>query len=335
MKKTNCPKCAGNAKICSPFRQAIWDRFVSLCLGIKPFRCLECGFHFRAFRPDFKSFLPVIPFISHCCPKCRQMNFRRSHRYTAWEKNFSFSGLRPFRCSSCNCRFLLFDLGPAGPVLLMASIVFFALLLGPMIIPGLFAPRVERTVPVLEQTGPEFKKTNTVEHAGDRPAPAVLAHKTPVAETPDLPPEPLPATSETTESAPPVKAADKKIDLEVSPGHIREINEFLESWKTAWQNSAGNEEGMAAYIFHYSENFQTNGLTKKAWHADKLQRNRNKQWIKIDLTEISINALTADNRVEVNLVQRYMSPNYADRTRKKLVLTLERTGWKIIEEKSL
>jgi len=118
------------------------------------------------------------------------------------------------------------------------------------------------------------------------------------------------------------------------PSMDQEVHRFLNEWKIAWENTAGSEANMAAFMAFYSEDFQSQGLNKDGWREEKTDRNRKKQWIKIEIKEITIGAPVSDNRLEVRFLQEYESSNFSVSTNKSLLLKKGDSGWKIISEKT-
>jgi len=114
----------------------------------------------------------------------------------------------------------------------------------------------------------------------------------------------------------------------------QEIQQFLKEWKTAWENTAGPEGNIAAYMAFYSEEFHSQGLNKNGWKEEKAERNKKKQWIKVELKGISVGDLGQDNRLEVRFLQEYKSSNFSVSTNKSLLLKKGSSGWKIVSERA-
>ena len=113
----------------------------------------------------------------------------------------------------------------------------------------------------------------------------------------------------------------------------KEVYLFLNNWKTAWENTAGDSGDIKTYMFHYLEDFTSGGLDKDGWKLDKLKKNRKRGWISGELIDI-IAGPVKDNQLEVHFFLDYKSPNYNERLDKTLLLQKEKTGWKIIGEKT-
>ena len=80
--------------------------------------------------------------------------------------------------------------------------------------------------------------------------------------------------------------------------------------------------------------FKSKGLDKNGWKQDKKTKGKNKQWIWIKLSDIQIAEIKEDSQVEVRFLQDYQSSNFSEKTRKRLILNKEETGWKIVSEKT-
>ena len=113
-----------------------------------------------------------------------------------------------------------------------------------------------------------------------------------------------------------------------------EIYAFIDSWKMAWNNSAGEKGDIETFMSFYSDDFVSKGLDKNGWRRDKATKNRKKRWIRLELNDIKISEPMAANRIEVRFLQEYKSSNFSGKSNKMLVLSKEKTGWKIIREES-
>jgi protein phosphatase len=113
-----------------------------------------------------------------------------------------------------------------------------------------------------------------------------------------------------------------------------EIYAFIDDWKMAWGNTAGEKGDIESYISFYSDDFVSKGLGKNGWKHDKVIKNRKKRWIRVKLNDIRISEPTEENRIEVRFLQEYKSSNFSGKSDKILILSKEKTGWKIIKEKS-
>lgn len=121
--------------------------------------------------------------------------------------------------------------------------------------------------------------------------------------------------------------AVRETEAEIDVAH--EINTFLEEWKNAWQNTAGEKGDIERYMSFYSRDFTSGEFDKNRWKSDKEIKNRRKEWIRVELKDITLTEPLADNHVEVSFLQVYKSSNFSDESNKTLVLKKEKTGWKI------
>jgi hypothetical protein len=129
--------------------------------------------------------------------------------------------------------------------------------------------------------------------------------------------------------SPPSSASDS-LPTAAAGAPETEIVDFLLSWQSAWENSAGENGRIDPFIAHYSRRFEAGGMDLDAWRADKADKNRRKAWIRIGIEDLKIADAAADGTVTVQFVQTYESSNYADKTEKRLVLVKEEGRWKIL-----
>lgn len=115
---------------------------------------------------------------------------------------------------------------------------------------------------------------------------------------------------------------------------FKSVYSFIAQWKTAWENTAGKNGDIETYISLYSKNFKGNRLDKEGWKQDKARKGKEKQWIRIGISNIKISEPTDDNRVEVRFRQDYRSSNFSVRSDKLLFLSSEGSKWRIIHEAS-
>ena len=66
--------------------------------------------------------------FNRSCPRCGNGLFRRSHRYSMFDRIASTCGLNPYRCGVCGHRYHGFKIGPAQALGLigLAILVFLA-----------------------------------------------------------------------------------------------------------------------------------------------------------------------------------------------------------------
>jgi PPM family protein phosphatase len=143
--------------------------------------------------------------------------------------------------------------------------------------------------------------------------------------------------------APPVKDIPDKVaekpvmavkEIPVTVNIDSEIQKFLTDWKGAWEGSAGKDGNINSYISFYSDEFISDKFDKKGWVTDKTNRNKDKKWIKIGISEIRISEPDADNRVKVRFRQDYSSSNFSVKSGKTMVLIKTEERWEIVSEES-
>lgn len=113
----------------------------------------------------------------------------------------------------------------------------------------------------------------------------------------------------------------------------KEVYLFLNNWKTAWENTAGDDGDIESYMSFYSEDFISGALDKEGWKRDKRIKNRKRGWISGEVMEFTTEP-AKDNQIQVRFFLDYKSPNYNEILEKTLILQKEKAGWKIIGEKT-
>ncbi|WP_177201158.1 tetratricopeptide repeat protein [Neptunomonas qingdaonensis] len=126
-------------------------------------------------------------------------------------------------------------------------------------------------------------------------------------------------------STPTPKAApiDTKILVQEAVSHVN-------NWASAWANQ--NVEG---YLNAYIPDFQPlNGLSNRAWQAQRQQRLTKPTFIKVKLRNINTTLINADT-AKVTFKQTYQSNTFKDTSKKQILLTRINNAWRIKEERSL
>jgi len=202
--------------------------------------------------------------------------------------------------------------------------------------------------------GPEEKETELVQptipqETIERPTPPP-EEEIPMEPQPELPAAPAPmvaekqakiheepgqkeeATQELAEEppAPPEEKVATAFDSSIVEDDILVA---VEGWRSAWEETAGKDGDIENYMSYYSDEFRARGLDKEGWKKDKAEKNRRKQWIKVELLDVEIKEVVAGERFEVRFKQDYQSSNFSVSSKKMLVLKREEGGWKIISEK--
>jgi hypothetical protein len=115
-----------------------------------------------------------------------------------------------------------------------------------------------------------------------------------------------------------------------------EVIAFITGWQVAWQNSAGEIGDMESYLAHYAKKFYADGVPKERWQQKKRKNNRKKRWISIQLRDLQVEEIAGNNnQVKVSFTQEYKSSNYADLSRKVLILRREGHNWLIFKENTI
>ncbi len=104
------------------------------------------------------------------------------------------------------------------------------------------------------------------------------------------------------------------------------VLEFITAWQTSWE-----QERLDDYMACYDERFIGYGRTKAQHRAHKQRLNRAYKKIDVDLTDISVYAF--HNYLVVSFNQEYRSDRYHSRGRKKLYLTRDGDGFRILSER--
>lgn len=133
----------------------------------------------------------------------------------------------------------------------------------------------------------------------------------------------------------PKKTADGKGSKgEAAPAdpEKEEILRFLDSWRDAWEKTAGKDGSIDEYMAHYAESFGAGGLDKDGWRLDKQAKNASRQWISGRLMEIRISDADQQGRRQVFFLLEYSADNYAEVLEKNMTLLKEGGAWKIRSE---
>lgn len=116
---------------------------------------------------------------------------------------------------------------------------------------------------------------------------------------------------------------------ETREAHIPEVNDTLQAWATAWSAQA-----VDLYLSFYDEKYRpANGQSRAGWEKTRRYRLTKPKWIKVSLSDIKIQPLSADI-VDVNFRQVYESNSFTDNSYKKMRLHKTEDGWRILSEQS-
>lgn len=110
----------------------------------------------------------------------------------------------------------------------------------------------------------------------------------------------------------------------------QEVRQFLQEWATAWEQSAGTAGVSAPYLAMFSKDFMADGQKRDQWLQNKKRINRQKEWIRVVLHDITVTNAPDSGQVQVEFEQDYASSNYSEKARKSMVLRQEDGAWKIL-----
>lgn len=102
----------------------------------------------------------------------------------------------------------------------------------------------------------------------------------------------------------------------------------IDTWKADWQRMDANR-----FLGHYSDGF----LAKagRGWAETKRRNIVQKDWIRVNLSDMSVFLYPSNDLAVVTFTQTYDSDKHRDVSRKRLYLRLEEGSWRIALEKSL
>ena len=87
-----------------------------------------------------------------------------------------------------------------------------------------------------------------------------------------------------------------------------DIETSVSDWVKAWSS-----QDVTLYLESYSEEFlPSKGLSREAWEYERKTRLINPDYIKVSLSDISINHLE-ENLVDIEFIQNYQSNTYTDK----------------------
>lgn len=168
------------------------------------------------------------------------------------------------------------------------------------------------------------------------PAPAVATVDVPapvVATEPKVKQEPAPVVVPQVEEAKPAETSVAAIES-VKEAPVAEVKvtdqdvvlKTLDAWASAWRS-----KNIDAYLSFYSANFKPEGMSQKAWIAQRKQRlGSNPAEIMLVLESVKVGADA--NKAEARFVQRYTSGKVSDTVVKVLRFENENGHWFIVKE---
>jgi ketosteroid isomerase-like protein len=113
---------------------------------------------------------------------------------------------------------------------------------------------------------------------------------------------------------------------EMQNDHQAAVAKALEAWAAAWRG-----KNVEAYLASYSSKFKPEGMSKKAWEAQRKQRvGANAGEITLSLDKVTIEADA--KKAKVSFVQHYASGKYSDHVMKVLSFENVKGQWLIVKE---
>jgi len=108
-----------------------------------------------------------------------------------------------------------------------------------------------------------------------------------------------------------------------------EVLKSVQSWAAVW--SARDVRG---YLAAYTPDYTPQGVSRKAWEKQRLERIGKPKVIEVELSEISV-SVQNDSHATVSFAQRYRSDLYRDSTHKTLQLEKVGDAWLIVSEQAV
>jgi murein L,D-transpeptidase YafK len=109
-----------------------------------------------------------------------------------------------------------------------------------------------------------------------------------------------------------------------------ELMQAIEQWRSDWSRLDN-----AAYLGHYSRQFNNGSMNYNEWARYKQQVNAGKQWVKVELSGMSAFPYPGNNDlVVVDFDQNYASNNLSNRAKKRQYWQRQDGQWQIVYEGS-
>ncbi len=131
-------------------------------------------------------------------------------------------------------------------------------------------------------------------------------------------------------------AAVKRTQQPVSPpaGADNQEREAILNAVYGWVKSWVAQD-VDSYLGHYAKAFTSvTGITRQEWLEYRRSRLTVPTFIQVDISDPKIQMLS-NNRAQVEFTQAYKSNTYRDSTVKRLVMTRQGNGWKILQEETI
>ncbi len=190
-----------------------------------------------------------------------------------------------------------------------------------------YRPAAVASVPAQTDTPVTLASTQPTRKAEVvKPKPIINEQAKPVVITKSTPKEPVVvAAVKPVIPKKPVKTtlASEAILVKQAIAHVRH-------WADAWK-----AQNVSSYITAYIDGYRpANGLSNRAWQAQRKQRLSKPTFIQVSLTNITA-SLSGSDKAKVTFDQTYRSNTFKDKTRKQISLQRIDNEWRITEERSL
>jgi murein L,D-transpeptidase YafK len=108
----------------------------------------------------------------------------------------------------------------------------------------------------------------------------------------------------------------------------RDITDSLDAWKADWQRLDADR-----FLGHYSDSFLEQA--GRAWTDSKRRNITQKNWIRVELSDMSLFLYPSNDLAVATFTQTYDSDKHRDVTTKRVYLKQDKGAWRINLEKSL
>jgi tetratricopeptide (TPR) repeat protein len=113
----------------------------------------------------------------------------------------------------------------------------------------------------------------------------------------------------------------------VGSGDEAAVSKALQDWAAAW-----SRKDVAAYLESYASDFQTpNGMSRKAWEADRSERIGKSDKLLIEVDEVKVSF--AGDKATARFKQHYSSPTAKGSVGKTIIFVKARGRWLILQER--
>ena len=118
------------------------------------------------------------------------------------------------------------------------------------------------------------------------------------------------------------------IDAPKQLDRVKAVTDAITQWTNSWSSKDVN-----GYIESYAPEFKpSKGLSRNAWEKGRKKRLSSPTFIKITLSNISIN-FRGENLAKVSFEQEYQSDTYRDKVNKEITLKMIDNKWLITRER--